>query len=87
MYMKHYLVIKRFSMDDVPVLLTHEFVEAEEAVTEIEKAMDQELIYATEAEQPLMRLDIGSELISVGIITFGDSGLPEAHDNEPGPKA
>ena len=84
--MHHYLVIKRFAMDDVPVLLTHEFVEAEQAATEIQQETDQGEVHATEAEQQLMRIDIGSELISVGIITFGDDGLPEVHDNEPEPK-
>ena len=74
--MKTYLVIKRFAMDDVPVLVTWDYTEAEQEVQNIEQSMSEETIYATEAEQDLMRLDIGSDLISMEIITFGDDGRP-----------
>jgi len=75
--MKIYTVIKRFKMDDVPVLATIDIHFAEYVQKQIEDAMEKGNVYATEAEQQLMRLDISSELISVGIITFGDDGRPE----------
>jgi len=78
--MKTYLVIKRFSMDDVSVLATNDIHFAEHVQKGIEDAMEKGNVYATEAEQQLMRLDISSALISVGIITFGDDGRPEAVD-------
>ena len=72
----NYLVIKRFAWDDVPVFLKDDFAEAEQEVKNIEKQMDAHKVYATEAEQNLMKIDISSNLLSVVIITFGDDGRP-----------
>lgn len=75
--MKTYLVIKRFAMDDVPVLITQDFNLADKEAKYIEENIGMDEIYATESEQRLMRIDISSELVAVGIITFGDDGRPE----------
>lgn len=71
-----YLLIKRFAMDDVPVLLTDSLGEADRQAKEIESDMESGDVHATKAEQDLMELDIGTELISVGIVTFGEDGKP-----------
>jgi len=71
-----YLVVKRFALDDVPVLLTDDFTEAEQEVKDIEVEIEAHPVFATDAEQQLMEADIGTELIGAGIITFGDDGRP-----------
>ena len=76
--MKHYLVIKRFGMDDVPVFLTHDSAKAEAEAAEIAVEIDNKRpVFATTDEQELMDVNIRTPLVAAGIITFGDDGRPE----------
>jgi len=77
---KSYLVIKRFACDDVPVLLTGNFKLAEQKAKRIVNIMDRGAVFATKAEQKLMQLDIGTELCSVGVITFNPAGKPTSQN-------
>jgi hypothetical protein len=66
-----FLVLKRFAMDDVPVLLTDNRREA------LLCAVAEEVIeFATEDDQHISGTDIGTELCRVTIIEFDQYGLP-----------
>jgi len=71
-----YLVMKHFSMDDIPALLTSEQAEALRLAGQIEAEMEKGCVFATEDEQRLAGSDIGTELAAVSIIEFAVDGHP-----------
>ena len=75
--MKHYLVMKHYNMDDVPVLLMPNYSQARKLVDKLSAQMDKGSVYATKKEQNLVGADISSELISVSIVSFDEKGKPK----------
>jgi len=75
--MNYYLVMKHFNMDDIPVLLTPHYSRAYKLVQRLSKQMDKGEVYATKKDQDLIGADIGSELISVSIVSFDINGKPK----------
>ena len=71
-----YLVMKHFSMDDVPVLLTPVAAVAQKLQDDLLAAIDNGDVFATEAEQRLIGGDIGTELTCASIVTFDADGVP-----------
>jgi hypothetical protein len=65
-----YLVMKRFNLDDVPVFLASTQCAALKMVVEL---LEGDLV-ATEADEAIAQVDIGSDLAAVMVVTFDNDG-------------
>jgi len=65
-----YLVMKRFNLDDVPVFLASNQVDALKMVVDLLEGD----LEATEADEATLQTNIGSNLIAVTVVTFDDDG-------------
>lgn len=70
-----YLVMKHFTSDDIPVLLTSSKEKAGRMVDDLCKQIDEGEVFATKEEQDLIGADIGSEVVCASVVEF-EKGQP-----------
>ncbi len=77
-----FLVIKRFELYDIPAKLCKTARDAHEYAEQLESEClrDDNVRFATEAEQKMLSEDITTEMAAIGIWEFDHSGKPIAYE-------
>ena len=74
-----YLVMKRFMLDDVPVALFSD----EKLAQNKAKSLAAKASYATDKDEDIAQIDIGSELVAAMVVEFDAKGKPVKSDIYP----
>ena len=72
----YFLVIKRFSLDDIPFRICEHKADAQSCIYRFISRMKKGAVYASKRDQNLMQVDISLPLIALGLITFDSLGRP-----------